>query len=80
MCRRRYGKRSLGDPTEVSFQIGKTGGSHTRPGLGNRVGAIIPRIHNLSKAPLQPVPCEKVEELKSKIKGLRDIQNIEKTK
>ena len=44
-------------PTEVSF---KTGGSHSGPGTGNRVGATIPQIHLLSKPPLQPVLCEQV--------------------
>ena len=31
------------------------------PGLGNGVGATIPRIPNLSKPTLQPVPCEQVQ-------------------
>ena len=38
----------------------EAGGRHAGPGLGSRVGARIPRIHNLSKPPVQPVPCEQV--------------------
>ena len=39
----------------------ETGGSHTGPGLGYRVGVTVTRIYILSKPHLQPVLCEQIQ-------------------